>query len=203
MAHDPHRRAHRLRQDTPALGRGKRGERVRSRDGKDTWSYPVQPTAFLLLSVGLVFSHLLVLPGYVEVSRRTEGIGSSLATVGAVGSALVAVCELWSGLVAKVDLDSPMVTALDTGYAISAVVIIVGSLGSGLALRRAGSRFAAPLVVNGAFLVVATLLKDFASDGVGIAALTIWSLLYVWLALRIRSASNEAVPSPAGSRATI
>jgi hypothetical protein len=174
---------------------------ITTSSGKGTWAYPVQPTAFLLLSVGLAISHALVLLGYVEVARRTQGVTSALLNVGAVGTALITGCELWSGLAARADLDSSTVTALDLAYALSSAVIVVGTLGSGLALRPGGSPFAAPLVVNGAFLVVATLLKAFASDGLGIAALTIWSLLYVWLALRIRSASGEPVPTPAGSRA--
>jgi hypothetical protein len=170
---------------------------ITTSEGKHTWAYPVQPTAFLLLSVGLAVSHALVLLGYTEVSRRTHGVASTLARTGALGTVLITGCELWSGLAAKADLDSSTVTALDVAYAVSSVVIVVGTLGCGLVLRRSGSTFATPLVVNGAFLVVATLLKNFASDGVGIAALTIWSLLYVWLALRIRSASNEAVHSAA------
>ena len=44
-------------------------------------------------------------------------------------------------------------------------------------------------------LAVAALVKFFGSDGWGIAALTIWSLLYLWLALRIRSASGASSTS--------
>ena len=40
-------------------------------DGKGTWAHPVQPTAFLLMSLGLALAHLLVLVGYVEVRRRS------------------------------------------------------------------------------------------------------------------------------------
>jgi hypothetical protein len=160
--------------------------------GQGTWAYPIQPTAFLLLSVALAICHLLIIVGYLEVARRTSGPGSTLAKVGAVGTAAVAVCELWSGLVARTDLDSSVITALDAAYAVSSVIIIVGTVGSGLALRSTGSRFAVPLLVNGLFLVVAALVKNFGSDGLGIAALTVWSLLYCWLALSLRTASKEA-----------
>lgn len=156
-------------------------------DGKGTWAYPVQPTAFLLMSVGLALAHALVVVGYLEVSRRSEGRARTLAMLGAAGTAFLTLCELWSGLVARVDLDSSVLTALDASYAIGSLVIVVGTVGCGVLLRRTGSPLAMPLLVNGLVLAVAALVKFFASDGLGIAALTIWSLLYLWLALRIRT----------------
>jgi hypothetical protein len=157
----------------------------------DTWASPVQPTAFLWLSVGLAISHLLILIGYLEVARRTSGPGATLAKVGGVGTAAVAVCELWSGLMARTDLDSSVLTALTAGYGVCSVIIAVGTVGSGLALRGTGSPFALPLLVNGLFFVVASILQFFASDGLGIAALTVWSLIYGWLALRLRTAAGS------------
>jgi hypothetical protein len=172
---------------------------ITTTEGPHTWSYPVQPTAFLWMSVVLAIAHLLVLVGYLEVARRTAGLGSTLATVGAAGTVAVALCELWSGLVARTDLDAAVLTALNAGYAISGLVIVAGTLGSGLVLRGSGSRFALPLMVNGSFLIVALLVRFFASDGPAIAALTVWSLLYCWLALSLRAASktrqSEALPA--------
>jgi hypothetical protein len=183
----------------PLVGGASLGS-ITTHDGSHTWSYPVQPTAFLLMSIGLAISHLLIVIGYVEVARRTTGPGSTLARVAAMGTTAVAACELWSGMVARTDLDAPVLTALNLGYAISGVLIAVGTVGSGLTLRSVRSRFALPLLVNGLFFVVALLLRFLAGDGVGIAALTVWSLLYCWLALSLRAAANEtrpAVPLPA------
>ena len=180
----------------PLVGGASLGS-ITASEGSHTWSYPVQPTAFLWMSVALAIAHLLVLIGYLEVARRTTGLGSALAKVGAAGTAAVAVCELWSGLVARTDLDAPVLTALNAGYAISGVIIAVGTIGSGLVLRTAGSRFALPLLVNGLFFVVALLVRFLASDGLGIAALTIWSLLYCWLALTLRTPSQQKVGLPA------
>jgi hypothetical protein len=177
----------------PLVGGASLGS-ITTDEGSHTWSYPVQPTAFLAMSVALMISHLLIVVGYLEVARRTTGLGSTLAKVGAAGTVAVAACELWSGLVARTDLDSGVITALNAGYAVSGVIIAVGTVGSGLVLRSTGSRFALPLLVNGVFFVLALLLKFVASDGVGIAALTVWSLLYCWLGLSLRAAANETRP---------
>ncbi len=154
-------------------------------EGEGTWAYPMLPTAFLLLSLGLAAGHLLVLLGYLEIARRSRGAGSRFATVGGLGTALVAACEVWSGLVAKTQLDASVITALDVGYAVSSMAIVVGTLGAGIALRASRSRLASPLLVNGLFLLVAIPVRFLASDGLGIAALTIWSLLYVWVGVRL------------------
>ncbi|TDU91652.1 hypothetical protein EV138_5263 [Kribbella voronezhensis] len=181
----------------PLVGGASLGS-ITATEGSHTWSYPVQPAAFLWMSVVLAIAHLLVLVGYLEVARRTTGLGSTLARVGAAGTAAVALCELWSGLVARTDLDAPVLTALDVGYAISGLVIVVGTIGSGLVLRGTGSRFALPLLVNGSFLAVALLVRFFASDGLGIAALTLWSLSYCWLALSLRAASRTRQAAVSG-----
>ncbi len=154
-------------------------------EGKGTWAYPMQPTAFLLLSLGLAVSHLLVLIGYLDVARRTTGAGSKFAVVGGLGTAIVAACEVWSGLVAKTDRDASVIGALDMSYAVSSILILVGTLGAGIALYATKSRFALPLLVSGGFFLVAIPVRFLASDGFGIAALTIWSLLYIWLGVRL------------------
>ena len=158
---------------------------ITTAEGKGTWAYPMQPTAFLLLSLGLAVSHLLVLIGYLDVARRTTGAGSKFAAVGGLGTAIVAACEVWSGLVAKTDRDASVIGALNTSYAVSSIVILVGTLGAGIALYATKSRFALPLLVSGGFLLVAIPVRFLASDGFGIAALTIWSLLYIWLGVRL------------------
>jgi hypothetical protein len=150
-----------------------------------TWSHPTEPAAFLLMSTGLAISHWLVMLGYLEVARRTSGAASKLATLGAAGSAAVGACEVWSGLEAKTSLDASVLDALDTGYAISALLIVSGTIGCGILLRRATSPFAVPLLVNGIFLLFAAAVRFFGSDGLGIAALTVWSLLYIWLGVRL------------------
>jgi hypothetical protein len=150
-----------------------------------TWSHPTEPTAFLLMSTGLAISHWLVMLGYLEVTRRTSGAASTLATLGAAGSAAIGACEVWSGLEARTSLDAPVLDALDTGYAISALLIVIGTIGCGFLLRRVESPLAMPLLVNGSFLLLATVIRFLASDGLGIAALTVWSLLYIWLGLRL------------------
>lgn len=158
---------------------------ITTAEGKGTWAYPMQPTAFLLLSLGLAVSHLLVLIGYLEVARRTTGAGSKFATVGGLGTAIVAACEVWSALVAKTDRAASVIGALNTSYAVSSIVILIGTLGAGIALHATKSRFALPLLVSGGFFLVAVPVRFLASDGFGIAALTIWSLLYIWLGIRL------------------
>ena len=166
--------------------------------GKHTWAYPMTPTAFLLLSVGLAVSHLLVMFGYLEVGRRSTGVARPLALVAAVGSAVLVVSELWSGLLARTALDAGVITALTASYAVASSVVLVGTLGAGVVLGRARSTLAAPLLLNGLLLLAAEPVRFLASDGWGVAALTVWSVSYTWLGLRLRprtatvlSASDE------------
>jgi hypothetical protein len=132
--------------------------------GQGTWAHPMPPTAFLLLSLGLAVSHLLVLVGYVEVARRSAGSATVFAGVGGLGTALVAACEVWSGLLAETDLDAAVVTALEAGYGVCTVLIVVGTVGAGLVLRPTGSPFALPLLVNGLAMVVASVVRFTAPD---------------------------------------
>lgn len=74
------------------------------------------------------------------------------------------------------------------------MAILVGTLGAGIALRASRSCLASPLLVNGIFLLVAIPVRFLASDGLGIAALTIWSLLYVWVGVRLGLRRPTAQP---------
>ncbi|QIG43387.1 hypothetical protein G5V58_11970 [Nocardioides anomalus] len=165
--------------------------------GDGTWAYPMPSVAFLLLSLGLALSHLLVLLGYVEVRRRVGAVARP-AAVAALGTAGLVGCEIWSGLEARTDLDAGVLTALDTCYAVASVLVLVGTLGAGLLLRATGSALAAPLLLNGALLLLAVPVRLLASDGWGIAALTVWSLSYLWLGLRLRRAGDD--PEALGRR---
>lgn len=160
-------------------------------DGRGTWAYPMPPTAFLVLSLGLAVSHLFVMVGYVEIVGRSRAGGARFAALAGLGTALVAGCEVWSGLMARTDLDAPVLTVLDTCYAATAVLILVGTLGAGLALRRSSSPVATPLLLNGLLLLGALPVRYLAGDGWGIAALTVWSLSYVWLGLRLSARSQS------------
>ncbi|MEO1055305.1 MAG: hypothetical protein AAFY28_00170 [Actinomycetota bacterium] len=170
---------------------------VTTNDGAGTWADPIQPSAFLWMSVGLAIGHLLVMVGYLEVGRRSDGIAASFARLGALGTGLVAGVEIWSGALARTDVDSAAVTWLEVGYLITSILIVVGTLGAGVALLATGSRLAMPLIVNGAVLLLFIPLRFLAADaddGIVIATLSIWSLLYVWLGVRLgvrRSAGRQ------------
>jgi hypothetical protein len=154
--------------------------------GEGTWAHPVEPTAFLALSVLLAVSHLLVMLGYLAVASDSRGAGAALARLGAAGLAVLAACEVWSGLLASTALDATVVDILNLGYALASVAVIVGTVGAGFALRGTGSPYAVPLLVIGIFLAIVVPVR-FLSDVAGIVGLTVWSLLYIWLALRLRT----------------
>lgn len=163
---------------------------ITSDGGEGTWAHPIQPTAFLLMSVGLAVAHLLIAVGYLEVARRSTGKASAFANLGALGTVLVAGAEVWSGLVARTDIDAAVITWLDRGYLVTSILILVGTLGAGVTLRQAGSRLAMPLLVNGGFFALVILVRflgpdDPATDGLAVAGLSIWSLLYIWLGIRL------------------
>lgn len=151
--------------------------------GDGTWAGTVQPTAFLLLSVGLAVGHLLVVVGYREVARLTTGAGSRLAALGGLGTAAVAAVEIWSGLEAETDLGAPVIDVLNGSYFVCSLLILVGTLGAGIVLTRAKSKFGMPLLVNGGFFLLVIPVRFLASDALAIAALVMWSLLYVWLGI--------------------
>ncbi|MEJ7833534.1 MAG: LysR family transcriptional regulator [Nocardioides sp.] len=129
----------------------------------------------------------LALPRLALPSRHcgSRFLTASAWWLGGLGTAIVAACEVWSALVAKTDVEASVIGALNTSYAVSSIVIIVGTLGAGIALHATKSRFALPLLVSGGFFLVAVPVRFLASDGFGIAALTIWSLLYIWLGIRL------------------
>lgn len=158
--------------------------------GKGTWAHPVEPTAFLLMSIGLAIAHLLIAVGYIEVGRRSTGPAATFANLGALGTLLAAGVEIWSGLLAETNLDDAAVTWLDRGYLVTAVLILVGTLGAGVVLVRAGSRLAMPLLVNGGFFALVMVVRFVVTQGatisdLAIAGLSIWSLLYIWLGVRL------------------
>lgn len=173
---------------------------VTTESGAGTLAYPMPADVFVVFAIGLALAHLLVLAGYLGVAGRAAGAGRTFCLIGAVGTALVAACEVWSGGLASADRDSGMVTALDTGYGISSVLIAVGTVGAGIALRPTLARLAWPLLVNGLFfLLIAMPATFFGGDGLRVATLTIWSATYVWLGVALwRSTPDRtAITSPA------
>lgn len=151
-----------------------------------TWAYPMRSGAFIALSVGLAVAHALVIAGYLEVGRRSTGPGRTLCQVGAVGTALVAGVELWSGALASVARDSGAVTALSAGFFTTSLIIAIGTVGAGIALRSSLPRLARPLLVNGLFLALVVIpVRFLGNDELAIAALTIWHASYVWLGVAL------------------
>lgn len=167
---------------------------ITTSEGKGTWAYSMDPTAFLFLSIGLAIGHFLILLGYLAIAERTGQRAGQFARVAAAGSALLGLCELWSGLEARTDLDSGRLAVLDTGYVVSSVLVILGTAGAAVALRN--GPFAVPLLVNAMCLAVAIPVKYFASEGAGIAVLTLWSLLYIPVALRLRTPQPARAGKP-------
>lgn len=99
---------------------------------------------------------------------------------------LVAGAEIWSGLAARADIDDAVITWLDRGYFVTSVLILVGTLGSGIALLKAGSRLAMPLLINGGFFALVIPVRFLGTDdALSIAGLSVWSLLYIWLGVRL------------------
>ena len=168
--------------------------------GEGTLAYPMPPGAFFALSVGLAVSHLFVVAAYLEVGRQSTGIARTFSRVGAVGTALVGGVELWAGALASASQGSGAVTALAVGYFITSLTIAIGTVGSGLALRLSLPRLAWPLIINGFFLALVVIpLRFLGSDQAGIAALTIWSVSYVWLGVNLLRSASAMRPAESTS----
>jgi hypothetical protein len=161
-------------------------------DAKDTWAYPLTPNVFLGLSVTLAIAHFCVALGFDEIADRSGGASArSFAQLGALGILLGGACQIASGVLGRQDRDSDTIGQLNAGYGLATVLIIIGTLGAGIALRRIWVRVGLPLMVSGYFVLFAvspafvySIVKGV--DGPRIAALTAWSLLYVWLGLAMR-----------------
>ncbi|MFP4553118.1 MAG: hypothetical protein ACLFRT_04600 [Actinomycetota bacterium] len=160
-----------------------------------TLAYPMPSGAFVALSVGLAVAHALVIAGYLDVGRRSTGLGRTFCQVGAVGTALVAGVELWSGALASVARDSGAVTALSAGFFTTGLIIAIGTVGAGIALRPSLPRLARPLLVNGLFLALVVIpVRFLGNDELAIAALTIWQASYVWLGVALLRTTPPNAP---------
>ena len=157
-----------------------------------TWAYPMTVQVFAALAAALTIAHLLVAAGYDAIGDRSNGGSArSFVQLAALGSLLAGACEVASGILAKAQDDGQLIARLNAGYAVSTALILLGTLGAGLALRRAWRRVGVALLINGTFILVA-VVPAFAwsmlheDDGPRIATLTVWSLLYVWVGLASR-----------------
>ncbi|MFP3883801.1 MAG: hypothetical protein ACLFWH_15995, partial [Actinomycetota bacterium] len=109
--------------------------------------------------------------------------------------ALVAGVELWSGALASVARDSGAVTALSAGFFTTALIIAIGTVGAGIALRPSLPRLARPLLVNGLFLALVVIpVRFLGNDELAIAALTIWQASYVWLGVALLRTTPPNAP---------
>lgn len=168
--------------------------------GEGTLAYPMPPGAFFALSVGLAISHLFVVTAYLEVGRQSTGTARTFSRVGAIGTALVGGVEVWAGALAAAAQDSGSVTALTVGYFITSLTIAVGTVGSGLALRSNRPRLAWPLIINGLLLALIVIpVRFLGNDQAGIAALTVWSVSYVWLGVNLLRSASAMKPAESTS----
>ncbi|MGB4778021.1 hypothetical protein [Microbacterium sp.] len=158
----------------------------------DTWAYPTAPWLFAVLSVLLAVAHLLVLAGFVAVARTTTGAARVFAWVGALGTLLVAAAEVWSAFIATEPAAGSAAETLSYLYTASSLLIIVGSIGAGVALLRTWRDAGFALLVSGAYLLlIATPVLIIADAVTRTIVLTIWGLIYVWLGLALRRSTRH------------
>jgi hypothetical protein len=154
------------------------------------WSYPQGTGLFLACSVVLALAHGLSAAGYWGV-RRVDAVSSRAGrwglTAAITGSFGLSLSELLSGLVRAQPNDSTAATLVSTIFGITSLVFALGAVVAGVSLLRAGVGELGWLVLlPGAVIVVAVTPANISgSPAIRLVALTVWSLLFIPLGLRV------------------
>lgn len=109
---------------------------------QDRFSYPYTPAGFVVTELVFALSHALVLVGVVGIARSgalgTGRTGHLAAWVAAAGWAALTLCEFAALTFSDSAYPTEQTGLLDTGYGVSTLLIGVGMVVMGLAVRRAG-----------------------------------------------------------------
>jgi hypothetical protein len=161
--------------------------------GADIWSYPSDPSAFVVGQVFIGIHHLVLALGLFAAWRIGLAGRSMLAAVGGISAALAmalfGVVEFVSGAAANESVTSDFATLLSSLYGVGSIVLAVASIIFGIAILRAHAWTGVTrltLLVTGIFLIVPLIPAQFGPLWVRYLALAIWSLLYIGLGLGLR-----------------
>lgn len=160
------------------------------------WNYPVPGAVHVAFAALLVVVHLLSAHGFLGLSRvegATRGVRVA-ALVGAGSQLLLSACEAASGTLAGVAMTSGAATAVGSGFGVASVVYAVATLIGGVALAQRrllpGANWS--VAASGAILLLLVTPANIAGATVlRIVALTLWSLVFVWMGRGLANATGS------------
>lgn len=160
------------------------------------WNHPVPGAVHVAFAALLVVVHLLSAHGFLGLSRvegATRGVRVA-ALVGAGSQLLLSACEVASGTLAGVAMTSGAATAVGSGFGVASVVYAVATLIGGVALAQRrllpGANWS--VAASGAILLLLVTPANIAGATVlRIVALTLWSLVFVWMGRGLANATGS------------
>ncbi len=166
------------------------------------WNYPLPGAVHVVFAILLIVVHLLSAHGFWGLSR-VEGatrVVRVAALVGAASQVLLSACEAASGTLVGVATTSGAATAVGSAFGVVSLVYAVATLIGGVAIARRGLLPGAnwSVATSGAILLLLVTPANIAGTTVlRMVALTLWSLVFVWMGRGLATATG----SPALARA--
>lgn len=157
----------------------------------NVWGYPFHPGTHVVISIVLVFAHLLKGYGFIGLSRldgATQVIRWSIM-VAILGFVVLSVCEGISATMYGVPIDSPAAINLNNGYGAGSMLMAIPSMIAGIVIIRkrllvGSGRWS--VFLSGAFMVfVVTPALFMGRAWPAYLALTGWSLFYIWIGVAL------------------
>lgn len=161
------------------------------------WNHPVPGTIHVAFAGMLVVIHLLSAYGLWGLSRVNGAtrVVRRAVLVAALSQVLLSACEAASGTLVGVQTTSEAATNVGTAFGVASVVYGVATLVGGIALARRqllpGANWS--VAASGAILLFLVTPANIAGGVVlRMVALTLWSLVFVWMGRGLASASSPA-----------
>lgn len=166
------------------------------------WNYPVPGAVHVVFAVLLVVVHLLGAHGFLGLSRvdgATRGVRFA-TLVGAGSQVLLSACEAASATLVGMAMTSRAATAVGSAFGVASLLYAVATLIGGVALARRrllpGANWS--VAASGAILLFLVTPANIAGITVlRIVALTLWSVVFVWMGRGLANATGS--PARAGA----
>lgn len=165
---------------------------------EDVWNHPVPGSVHVAFATLLVVVHLLSAHGFWGLSRvdGATRVVRVAALVGAASQVLLSACEAASGTLVGVAMTSGAATAVGSAFGVVSMVYAVATLIGGVALARRrllpGANWS--VAASGAILLfLVTPANITGATVLRMVALTLWSLVFVWMGRGLATAARSPV----------
>jgi hypothetical protein len=159
----------------------------------DVWSYPLAALPYAIGQAFIGIHHLVLAVGLFAAWRIGLAGSSRLAAVGGVSSAvtmaLFGVLEFVSGSAGRESMTSEFAGILGGLYGAGTILLAITSIVFGIAIVRARAWAGITrltVLVSGIYLIVVLIPAQFGPLPFRMAALAVWSLVYLGLGIGLR-----------------